>query len=169
MAMWLVVACAVAFGSALLPLVSTELFVVGLMSRQPSTPVLALGIAVAVGQVGGKLVYFLAARGSIRLPARFRREPGPPSAWRARWQLGTRGLRSTLDRLRERCHRHTGWMIGTHGISSVVGLPPFMATTVLAGLVRMPVTAFLAVGVLGRSIRFTLLAAAPAMLAGWAL
>jgi membrane protein YqaA with SNARE-associated domain len=42
-----------------------------------------------------------------------------------------------------------------------------MATTVLAGLVRMPMSLFLGAGLAGRFARFSLLAASPAMFAGW--
>jgi membrane protein YqaA with SNARE-associated domain len=49
----------------------------------------------------------------------------------------------------------------------VLGLPPFMATSVLAGMVRMSLGAFLGAGLVGRFIRFSVLAASPAICAGW--
>jgi membrane protein YqaA with SNARE-associated domain len=167
---WLCVTLGVAFGSALVPLISIEVFVIGLVSSQPGVHWLAIGGVVAVGQVAGKLLYYLAARGSIRLPDflhnRLFRER-MPSRRRERWRLRTKSLRAKLDALRERCHRHPHWMTGTFGISSVIGLPPFMATSVLAGLAKMSMSTFVAAGLLGRWIRFSLLAASPALFAGW--
>jgi membrane protein YqaA with SNARE-associated domain len=42
-----------------------------------------------------------------------------------------------------------------------------MATSVLAGLANMRMSTFVTAGVLGRWIRFSLLAASPALFAGW--
>jgi membrane protein YqaA with SNARE-associated domain len=167
---WLCVTLGVAFGSALVPLISIEVFVIGLASSEPGVHWLAIGAAVAIGQITGKLLYYLAARGSIRLPAflhdRLHRERSP-SARRDRWQRRTKRLRMRLEALRERCHRHPHWMTGTYGVSAIVGMPPFMATTVLAGLARMRLCTFLAAGLLGRWLRFSVLAACPALFAGW--
>ena len=58
-------------------------------------------------------------------------------------------------------------MVGTYGLSSVLGLPPFMATSVLAGMVRMSLSAFVGAGLVGRFIRFSAVAASPALFAGW--
>jgi membrane protein YqaA with SNARE-associated domain len=89
------------------------------------------------------------------------------TARKVRWELRTKKIRARVDALRERCHRHPHWMAGTYGVSSLVGLPPFMATSVLAGLVRMRLMTFLTAGLTGRWIRFSLIAAAPAAFAGW--
>jgi membrane protein YqaA with SNARE-associated domain len=167
---WLCVTLGVAFGSALIPLISVEVFVIGLVSSQPGVHWLAIGGVVAVGQIAGKLLYFLAARGSIKLPDslhnRLFRER-VPSRRRERWRQRTKSLRAKLDALRERCHRHPHWMTGTYGISSIIGLPPFMATSVLAGVAKMSMSTFVTAGLLGRWIRFSLLAASPALFAGW--
>lgn len=169
---WLCVTLGVAFGSALLPLVSIEIFLVGLVMQEPNIPWLALGAVVAVGQVGGKLFYYYAARGQLHLPPllhRRRRADTPLTARRIRWQLRTKRIRGWVEALREKCHRHPRWMVGTYGLSSVLGLPPFMATSVLAGMVRMSLSAFLGAGLVGRFIRFSAVAASPAVFAGWIL
>ncbi|TVT49270.1 hypothetical protein FNH05_17095 [Amycolatopsis rhizosphaerae] len=167
---WFCLALGVAFGSALLPLISVEVFVVGLMATEPTARWFLVGAAVAIGQVAGKLLYYLAARGSIRLPPwlhdRLHRQR-PPTRWRQRWHERTKGLRVRLDALRERCHRHPHWMTGTYGVSSVVGVPPFMATTVLAGLVAMPLVTFVAAGLAGRFVRYSVLASFPALFSSW--
>ncbi|MGH3761209.1 hypothetical protein [Actinophytocola sp.] len=166
---WLCVTFGVAFGSALLPLASIELFLIGIAMREPHIPWLLLGAVVAVGQVGGKLVYYFAAKGQLHLPRWLHRKraPGPPSERRVRWRLRTKRIRAWVESLREKCHRHPRWMVGTYGISSVIGLPPFMATSVLAGMVRMSLSAFLSAGLIGRFIRFSAVAASPALFAGW--
>jgi membrane protein YqaA with SNARE-associated domain len=171
MLIWLGVSLGVAFGSAVLPLISMEIFVLGLVANHPDIPWLLLGAVIAVGQVAGKLIHYYAARGSLRLPAFLHRRPRPdraPSPRRDRWAARTKRMRAAVSALRERCQRHPRWMLGTYGVSSLVGMPPFMATTVLAGLVRMNLTAFVSAALVGRFIRFSLLAASPA-LAGWLL
>jgi membrane protein YqaA with SNARE-associated domain len=167
MLMWLAISMGIAFGSALLPVVSVEIFLIGLVTQEPDIPWLALGAVIAVGQVAGKLIYYFAAKGDLHLPAFLHRKPGPPSPRRDRWALRTKRIRARVERLTERCHRHPHWMFGTYSVSSVVGVPPFMATTVLAGLARMNLTAFLSAGLLGRFVRFSVLAASPALCAGW--
>ena len=166
---WLGVTLGVAFGSALLPLVSIEIFLVGLAVQEPHIPWLLLGAVVAIGQVGGKLLYYYAAKGQLHLPhwLHRKRAPGPPSERRIRWELRTKRIRGWVDSLREKCHRHPRWMVGTYGLSSVLGLPPFMATSVLAGMVRMSLSAFLSAGLVGRFIRFSAVAASPALFASW--
>jgi membrane protein YqaA with SNARE-associated domain len=170
MLMWLGVSIGVAFGSALLPIISVEIFLIGLVSQQPGIPWLVLGAVIAVGQMAGKLVYFYAAKGSVRLPAFLHRKPRPdrkPSPRRDRWAMRTKRLRGRVESLTERCHRHPHVMFGTYGLSAVFGVPPFMAMTIMAGLVRMKVTAFVSAGLAGRFIRFSALAAAPALCASW--
>lgn len=167
---WLCVTLGVAFSSALLPLVSIEIFLVGLVVQEPHIPWLALGAVVAVGQVAGKLVYYYAARGDLHLPGWLHRgRERPLTARRIRWQLRTKRLRAWVETLREKCLRHPRWMVGTYGLSSILGVPPFMATSVLAGMVRMSLSTFLSAGLAGRFIRFSAVAASPAVFAGWLL
>ncbi|ATE56749.1 hypothetical protein CNX65_28545 [Actinosynnema pretiosum] len=160
---WLLLTFGVAVGSALMPLISVELFVIGLVTQQPDISWWWIALAVAPGQVLGKLVYFLAARGSLHLPAFLKppeRPDRPVKPWRVRW-------RARLEAVRARCHRHPHWMFGTHAVSSLLGLPPFMFSTVLAGLAGMSTALFLATGVVGRFVRFSVLAASPAALSGF--
>jgi membrane protein YqaA with SNARE-associated domain len=164
---WLGLTLGVAFGSALVPLISIEIFLVGLAMQQPHIPWLFLGAVVAVGQVSGKLLYYYAAKGDLHLPRFLHRKERVETERRLRWHRRTKRIRAKVETLREKCHRHPRWMVGTYGVSSVLGLPPFMATSVLAGMVRMSLAAFLGAGLLGRFIRFSALAASPAICAGW--
>lgn len=166
---WLCVALAVAIGTAIVPFVSVELFVVGFALQRPDISWALIAAVVAVGHVGGKLFYYYAARGSFHLPRVLRRQPRPKvmTDRRLRWQLRTKRVRGWIAWLREKCEAHPRWMFGTYSLSAVGGLPPFMAMTVLAGLVRMKVAAFLSAGIIGRFIRFSLIAASPAVFHGW--
>lgn len=168
---WLCVTLGVAFGSALVPLVSIEVFVLALVTQEPGISWAALAAVVAVGQVGGKLFYYLAARGSIHLPAFLHRKPKVKvlTARRQRWQSRTKRMRGWVDSLREKCERHPHWMAGTYTVSSVLGLPPYMAMTVLAGLVRMRLATFVWAGLAGRFARFSVLASSPALVGAWLL
>ncbi|PPK67461.1 hypothetical protein V5P93_005508 [Actinokineospora auranticolor] len=169
---WLCVTFVVAFSSALVPLVSVELFVLGLAAQEPQVHWLALGAVVAVAQVLGKMLFYLAAKGSIHLPVFMHRKhekERPMTPRREQWRRRTKRVRDAVAVVREKCERHPGWMLGTYGTSSVLGMPPFMAMVVLAGLVRMRLVTFLGVGLLGRFVRFSALAATPALFAGWLL
>lgn len=166
---WLCIAFGVALGVAIAPVFSVELFVLSLASTT-GIPWLLIGGVVAAGQIAGKTVYYLGARGSIRLPQPLHRRlhrQREPSVWRDRWRARGERVHRWIDGLRTRCHRHPSWMVGTYGFSSVIGLPPLMATTVLAGIVRMRLGVFLVTGLLGRFIRFSALAGAPALFAAW--
>lgn len=166
---WLCLTFGVALGSALVPVISIEVFVLGLASSETAIPWAAIGAVVAIGQLVGKLPYYLAARGYIHLPEflrqRLHRER-PPSPRREAWRLRTKRLRRGMEALRERCHQHPHWMNGTYGVSSILGLPPYMATVVLAGFVRMSMSVFVGFGLAGRFVRFSALAASPAVFAG---
>ncbi|HKS49301.1 MAG TPA: hypothetical protein VJT49_30175 [Amycolatopsis sp.] len=167
---WFCVTLGVAFGSALVPLINVELFVLGLVATEPRLHWIVIAAGVAIGQMAGKLLYYLAARGSIRLPDFLHdklHRKRPPGRWRDRWHARTVWIRTRIDALRDRCHRHPGWMTGTYGVSAVVGLPPFMATTVLAGLADMRMSTFLVAGLAGRFVRYSVLAAFPAIFTAW--
>jgi membrane protein YqaA with SNARE-associated domain len=169
---WLWVTLGVAIASSLLPIVSAELFVLAFAARHPHLPVFAFGVVLAVGQVAGKLVYFYAARGSIRLPKFLQGKEKPPkpipaSGIRARWHALVEWVHGAWEWLRVRCHRHPKWMVAATASSSLIGIPPFLATAVLAGLAGLSLPAFLLSCLPGRIIRFTVLAAAPAVVMHW--
>lgn len=166
---WLFLAFGVALGVAVAPVFSVELFVISLASTT-AIPWLLIGASVATGQIAGKTVYYLGARGSIQLPAPLHRRlhrQRESSALRIRWQAKSARIRGWVEGLRERCQRHPYWLNGTYGVSAIIGLPPFMATSVLAGLMRMRLGVFLTTGIVGRFIRFSALAAAPALFTAW--
>jgi membrane protein YqaA with SNARE-associated domain len=190
-ATWLVVAFFVSVAAAILPFISVELFVLGLGFHHPQLPWLLFGVVIGVGQVLGKLVYYYAGRGDLRLPAflhRRAREPaavGPggepldaavepadegdpaeqaePGRWRRFWAwVGRKWLW-----LKEKCQAHPKWMFAALAVSSLIGIPPQIATTVLAGLARLSLRAFVVAVLPGRVIRFSALAASPMLVHHW--
>ncbi|MGW4208895.1 hypothetical protein ACWEIJ_12985 [Lentzea sp. NPDC004789] len=157
----------IALGSALIPFISVEAWVVGVGARWPGVSCFLVGLVVAVAQVSGKLLYFYAARGDIKLPKFMRRKENPKPSKLHRWiGPGTR-VHRWGDWIHVKCKAHPNWMAGTHAVSSLVGVPPFMATSVLAGLAGMSTAMFIATGMVGRFARFSFLAASPAMVMAW--
>ncbi|RRO16327.1 hypothetical protein EIL87_13750 [Saccharopolyspora rhizosphaerae] len=149
----------VSVASALLPLISVELFAIGLVLKEPEIPWWVLALVIATGQIGGKLLHYYAARGAIRLPRFLRREKSgksSPGRWRA-W----------LESFRENCRNRPVWAGSVLLISAVASLPPFAAVAVIAGWAKVPVSTFLITGFIGRFARFGVLAAAPAAMATW--
>jgi membrane protein YqaA with SNARE-associated domain len=162
MAYWLGIALGLSFALAVVPVGSIEVFLVGLVLHRPDIPWLLLGAVVAVGQVFGKLVHYYAARGVLRLPAFVR-----PSADGEPETKGWRGrMARTMAKAADRADERPGWLLSVFGVSALVGLPPFGATSVLAGVVGMRVSVFLGVALPARWIRYCGLAAAPSVVQG---
>ncbi|MEU5850947.1 VTT domain-containing protein [Saccharopolyspora shandongensis] len=149
----------VSVASALLPLISVELFAIGLVLKSPEIPWWLLALVIATGQIGGKLLHYYAARGSIRLPRMFRRKTEPERK-DSRW-------RQWLEKFRTNCHERPVWTGAVLLISAAASLPPFAAIAVIAGWAKVPLTTFLVTGFVGRFIRFGALAIAPGVVVGW--
>ncbi|SHF35232.1 membrane protein YqaA, SNARE-associated domain [Streptoalloteichus hindustanus] len=146
----------VAVLSALIPVISMEVYLVGVVLHAPELPWWLLGLVVAVGQIAGKLLYFYAGRGSLPLPRLLRRK----AAVRGRWA-------EHLDRFREQCQRRPAWSVVLLLVSATASLPPFAATSVVAGVANIAPTTFVVTGLVGRFARFGALAAAPALYLDW--
>ncbi|MBE9374302.1 hypothetical protein IQ251_07555 [Saccharopolyspora sp. HNM0983] len=143
----------VAMCSAVLPLISIELFTLGVVLHGTDVPWWILALVIAAGQIAGKLLHYGAARGAIRLPALLTRRGRAPheGTWRSR-----------LESFRTRCRRRPVWTGGVLLISALASLPPFAAMAMVAGWAKVPITLFLVTGFAGRFARFGALAAAPA-------
>ncbi|HYS36459.1 MAG TPA: hypothetical protein VEO01_12590, partial [Pseudonocardiaceae bacterium] len=57
--------------------------------------------------------------------------------------------------------------IAATATSALFGVPPFLATTVLAGLAGLSLRTFVAASLPARFLRFTLLAASPNLVLHW--
>lgn len=145
----LAAALGLGLGSALLPVINAEAFALG----AAATPwMIAVVVALAVGQTAGKLVLFESARrGSRRWADRHtdagRSEGSAPAARIRRWSARlTRGMAS--DR--------TGAPLVL--VAAAVGLPPLALVSIAAGSAGQRRWLFALLCLLGRTARFTALA-----------
>lgn len=155
---WIGLTFGYAVVSALVPVVNAELYLVGLMARQPQLAWWLVGLTAAAGQMVGKLVYYYAGRGTLTLPARLRRRS--ERAGTGRWSR-------RLTRFQELCQHRPVWTAGVLLTSAALGVPPYLAIAVLAGVGRVPLATFVVTGLLGRFARFGAIAASPGLLSTW--
>jgi len=155
---WIGLTFGYALVSALVPVVNAELYLVGLMAGQPQLAWWLVGLAAAAGQMVGKLAYYYAGRGTLALPARWRRRSERHST--GRWSR-------RLARFQQTCRHRPWWTAGVLLTSSVLGVPPYLAIAVLAGMGRVPLPMFLVTGLIGRFARFGAIAASPGLLTAW--
>lgn len=148
--------------SAFSPVTPVEPYLVAVMSTTGCQPV-PLGIAAALGQTAGKVAMFLVARGTLR-SARLRRWSTAMARRLNRRRTGrmaraTAALRAMTTLLDRR------WLRAPIVFASALtGVPPLLATTVYTAQTPMPASTFAVVCLLGRSIRFVAIAAAPQLL-----
>lgn len=152
---WVVSTVGTSMVSALLPVVNTELYLVGVRAANPGLSWLALGVAAALGQMVGKLLFYYSGRGGVRFGRRLRHKTDPCRSRRwAGW----------VDGFRRACTERPFAAAGTLFLSAVVGLPPFGVMAVVAGAAGMGHTRFLAIGFTGRAIRFCVISAVPSLI-----
>lgn len=129
-----------AFGSALLPFLNAELFLIAIGDRVSH---LQFALIAAGGQTAGKVIWYEAGR----------------HAMRSRWL--TRKMESvTWQATYARWHsRLVGRPVAGGAIvfaSAVGGVPPMAVVAVLAGSLRMNLITFVTTTFVGRAIRFWL-------------
>ena len=130
--------------SALVPFANAEIYLLSVAALAPRELALPLAAAAALGQMAGKTLMYLAARGAVRLP-------------------GER-MRRALERAREK-YAHRGAVGGVVLFASATaGIPPFYIVTVAAGMMRIPIAQFITLGLIGRLIRFGALVMFPNLL-----
>jgi membrane protein YqaA with SNARE-associated domain len=138
--------------SGLLPFVNAEAILTVAVIGQ-SHLWLAIAISITVGQVIAKVVIFVGSReGTAR--AR-RRQPRPVRKVRSRALA-----RVTTARVAQLLATLERPLAGAAlvAVSAVVGVPPLAATSVLAGAARMRISLFCSTCLVGRLIRFGLVA-----------
>lgn len=153
---WIASVFGVSLGSGILPVASAELYLVGVMLARPELQWWVLGPAAALGQLLGKVVQYLLARGALQLPRLLRRPVSPENTW----------VRRAI-RFRDGCADRPVRSSGTVLVSGVCGIPPFAAVVLAAGVFRLPLPIVVPAGVFGRLVRFCLLAALPGLLQSW--
>lgn len=163
--------------SAVTPFLPVEAYVIGLAVTRSSSVAVAGAAAAAVGQTVGKVLLFYTARGAAtstwlqRLRDRGAKEaaeitaaeeagvqpPGGPvrRALRpvGRWLKRVNAVGIALLSGR--------WGPGVVLVSGVVGIPPLLAIAFYAGTSKMNIRAFVITCLLGRAIRFIVLALVP--------
>ncbi len=139
---------ALAVLSAVFPLVNAEVVLLGyvLAARSDWREALLFAAIMAVGQMVGKAGMYWFGRGAARVPSeRTRRSL-------ARWEA----------RLARSKHSVLLFVL----LSASTGFPPFYVLSVLVGTLRVNFWAFLVIGLVGRLVRFGLIALFPAGLRG---
>jgi membrane protein YqaA with SNARE-associated domain len=148
---------AVAFASALVPLVNIEAYlgVRGAVSSVGTAERLwALGLVAALGQMIGKLVWYRLGASSLSWPwVRRRLETPSAQARLVRWRARTSERPVVAGAL----------LFG----SAFTGLPPFAILAVVAGQLEMGVIVFFTLGLLGRWLRFSAVLGGAGWLATW--
>jgi membrane protein YqaA with SNARE-associated domain len=143
--MLLVSTFAVAAVSAIVPLVNIEVYL-GVVATQldaaahPSRLIL-LAATAGVAQTLGKLCWYLLAARSIE------------SRW-VQHKLAAGARRHRFDVWHARIVGRPWLTAGVLALSAVIGLPPLLVLSVVAGSLRVPLALFVPTVVVGRSLRF---------------
>jgi membrane protein YqaA with SNARE-associated domain len=132
--------------SAFVPLMSAEVLIVSAATLGPAHLALPCALLVAAGQMVGKSVIYLVARGAIQAP----------------WMVSAEKLRNASTRFGGD-GRPIGLLLF---LSASAGLPPFYLTSVAAGVLGVSFPYFVVLGFTGRLIRFASLAAFPQLAQG---
>ena len=143
--------CAACFvltvASAVMPWVNAELVLLSFTTTASSPGMIAAFVVVATaGQMTGKMALYAAGHRGARAPSE-----------RMARILGTWQPRCEANPWR------ADWLVL---VSSTIGVPPFIATSLLAGALRMRITRFVVAGSIGRLIRFGALALASDLIVG---
>ncbi|MDX6282643.1 MAG: hypothetical protein QOH03_3714 [Kribbellaceae bacterium] len=156
--MWvwqLVLAIGFGIGSAVIPVLNAEVYVIGVGASGKLDPVVA-AIGVSVGQTIGKVAMFLAVRYRPGYAAKKGKAPKPVDldTRRGRFVQWNRDVsKRLLDALSDR-----RWGIPVTLLSSSVGIPPLYGVALIAGASRMGVISFSLSVLAGRAARFITLA-----------
>ena len=132
----------VAFVSALVPLVNLEAYLGVRGSLGGMQSVWALGLAAGFGQMLGKVVWYYLGTSSLSWP------------WVQR-RIETPKAQARLEKWRARTHERPLVAGGLVFAAAVSGFPPVAILAVLAGQLRMSLTLFFVLGLLGRWLRFS--------------
>jgi membrane protein YqaA with SNARE-associated domain len=135
----------VAFISGFLPFVNIEIWMVAAGAvGADKYPLWTLGVTAGFGQMMAKSTLYWGAH----------------SAWQSR--AGRRFSRERVEALTERMRAMSPWTLNaTNFLSALVGLPPFLLVSILAGVVRMRFWQFYATGLIGRTLRLIILVEFP--------
>lgn len=127
--------------AGLVPLVNSELFLVGLVRLAVDrwTQLPGIVVAAATGQMVAKIGLYYAGRGMLELP-------------RGRYKAKIELVRQKIESWKKKPYL-------IYAVSSVLGIPPLYLTVLAAGAMKIRFSAFLAIGLCGRLVRFAVLVA----------
>jgi len=127
--------------SGLVPIVNGEIYLIGVLMVTRDWPsALALAALMSVGQMIAKAVLYQAALKATNASRRGR-------------------FANKIDKARATAAKWKDKPLLVTAISSVTGLPPFYLVTLVAGMIQVRFRTFMALGLAGRLVRFTTIAA----------
>jgi membrane protein YqaA with SNARE-associated domain len=130
--------------SAVFPPVNTEVFLLAVAAVAKPEALPGVLVAASVGQMLGKLGFYFAGRGLVKL--KLGRYQARIDEWSVRLGRSQRGVDLVMFS------------------SALWGVPPFLVVPYLAGVFRLGFGRFLAIGLVGRFLRFAGLVAVPALI-----
>jgi membrane protein YqaA with SNARE-associated domain len=144
----------VGFASALIPIINIEAYLTLRAAVASVEQIWLLALVAGVGQMLGKVIWYYLGASALSWGWVRRRAETPKNAAR-------------LELWRARTHDRpvvTGLLVF---VSAFTGFPPFAILSVLAGQLRMSLTLFLTIGLLGRWLRFAAVLGGAAWLSDW--
>lgn len=126
----------------LIPVINTEVFLVGLITLgavHSSASLPALVVLASLGQMIAKLILYYTGKGMVELP-------------RGRFQDKIAAARARVEKWRNKPKL-------VLAVSSTVGLPPLYLVSLAAGAARMRLRTFLTIGMIGRVVHFAVVVA----------
>ena len=131
----------VCLAGGLLPLINTEVYLVGLtvLAVQDPGPLALVVLMASLGQLAAKIILYYVGYGMFELP-------------RGRFKAKIEAARAYAEKWRDR----PTWVVA---VSSTVGLPPLYLVSLVAGGIRMHLARFVIVCLLGRIVHFAVVVA----------
>ncbi len=140
---------AVSVVSAVFPVVSAEVYLIGVGATLSGDALVPVVLLTALGQMTGKAGLYAGGRGLLRL--------GPGKS------------QGAVERLHARVLERRGSTGALLFVSAFLGLPPFYVLSIVAGMLRVHFASFLVLGFVGRALRFALVILMPQLVGGpWA-
>lgn len=136
------------FGSALVPILNAEAYVAVAANSHPAV---LIALVAAVGQMVGKVLWYYAGAHAEKLPYIHRKMERPKT-------------RASMDKWQARTHGRPWFTALLLFASAWAGFPPYAVMAALAGVLRVSFVVFLVTGLVGRFLRFWIVAAAASSL-----
>ena len=131
----------VGFVSGLVPFVNVELYLVAISPVASREALIPIAVLSAIGQMLAKTILFYAGRGVFK--------------------IRLRKIEKKIETVQQKFQEWKGKTDLLIFLSALVGFPPLYATSVVAGAMKLSYPKFLAVGVVGRCIRFAVIVSFP--------